>query len=79
MALDRLVFGILALVIGVILVKLKRRAYRFYDVMLDTLSPDKPTPGLSKLHKIPYVIFMWTALIAGVYFILWGAYTALRS
>ncbi len=79
MALDQLIFGLLLLASGVIAVILKRRVYAFYDNMLDSLSPDEPTRGLNKLHKIPYVIFIYFSLIGGVFFILWSAYTALRS
>jgi hypothetical protein len=79
LALDQLVFGVLLLVVGVIAVILKRRVYKFYDNMLDSLSPDKPTRGLNKLHKIPYVIFIFFSLIGGILFILWSVYTRFQS
>lgn len=79
MALDQLVFGIIILILGLVLLKLKRRAYTFYDDMFDALSPDRPTRGLRRWHKVPYLMFMLSSLVGGVYFILWSAYTALQS
>lgn len=79
LALDWLVGGIIFLMIGLILVKAKRRVYTFYDDMFDTLSPDKPARGLRAWHKIPYMIFMYAMLIGGVFLLLLSAYTAIFS
>jgi hypothetical protein len=79
LALDQLIFGLVALAFGGTLALVRKRVNTLRDDWLDMWHPNKSTYGRKVFNKTMYYVLMIVMLLMGVFFILWSAYTALVS